>query len=747
MKRLSAALLTAFLLIAAVPLNASADETQNIPANAAGTGNHDSLVAALTHVGLVSTLEGDGPFTVFAPTDAAFAEAGIDLADFDNDEANATLTDILLYHVFAGSVPAANVTDGMVATMVNGDNVTFTVNNGSVMIENANVTTADVMSSNGIIHVIDQVLMPPSDSTDDPAVADFIEVAESTGVHTLLVEALTTTGLDLALDVEGPYTLFAPTDAAFGAIGVDSAFIQNESNNEDLAFVLASHVVDGVVYAANVTDGMSVPVLTEIMLTASVTDGTVSIAGANVTTADVMTSNGIIHVVDAVFDLPTEYEAMAAYLLSAGDTNDDGMITWEEFSAFLTAENDGFEDDEAEAVSMANFNQSDANMDGMLDSDELVVFAELESTTGSASDDDEDMICYNLVSHTIVPGADQATCAAYMYVEDMEMGGMTYTGCYNTVTHAFANLTETECDGFVWTDAVSLAMTAGATGIHVSLVAALNAANLVETISGDDQYTIFAPTDEAFAAAGIDLDAFSTEAEIAALADILLYHVVPGNTKSTDLMEGMTTVTTANGDNLTIHVSAEGGVMVGADMANVTIADIPASNGVIHVIDQVLIPPADEPTVTDPFDGVTCAATVGIGPSGYAFSPSLVNIDVGETVCWTWENESMAHNVKEVDGYQSTTYVENGITSGEAMTTVAFYHTFTEATTFYYACEPHIGLDMFGEVVVGDGGDDVNEVVDDVEESEDTPGFVATTAFLAMVGAVLLAGRRTETTE
>jgi len=327
------------------------------------------------------------------------------------------------------------------------------------------------------------------------------------------------------------------------------------------------------------------------------------------------------------------------------------------------------------------------------------------------------------------------------------MNGMTYTGCYNTVTHAFANLSETECDGFVWTDPVSLAMTAGATGIHVSLVAALNAANLVETISGDTQYTIFAPTDEAFAAAGIDLDAYSTEAEIAALADILLYHVVANTTKSSDLSEGTTTVVAANGDELTIHVSAAGGVTVGASMANVTIADVPASNGVIHVIDQVLMPPVDEPTVTNPFDGVTCAATISIGPSGYAFSPSLVNIDVGETVCWSWEDASMPHNVKEVNGYQSTTYVENGITSGEAMTTVAFHHTFTEATTFYYACEPHIGLDMFGEVVVGDGGDDVNEVVDDAEESEDTPGFVATTAFFAMVGAVLFAGRRTKTNE
>ena len=98
----------------------AADETEDIPANAAATGAHDALVAALTHAGLVEALQGDGPFTVFAPTDTTFEAAGIDLSTFDNDEANATLADILLYRVLDGAVDAANVSDGLVATMANG---------------------------------------------------------------------------------------------------------------------------------------------------------------------------------------------------------------------------------------------------------------------------------------------------------------------------------------------------------------------------------------------------------------------------------------------------------------------------------------------------------------------------------------------------------------------------------------------------------------------------------------------------
>ena len=98
--------LTLALLIAStLPLSVSADANDDIPTNAAATGVHDSLVAALAHVDLVTTLEGTGPFTVFAPTDQAFTDAGIDLADFNTPEEKATLTDILLYHVVSASVP------------------------------------------------------------------------------------------------------------------------------------------------------------------------------------------------------------------------------------------------------------------------------------------------------------------------------------------------------------------------------------------------------------------------------------------------------------------------------------------------------------------------------------------------------------------------------------------------------------------------------------------------------------------
>ena len=654
-RRLSTALI-ALLLLTAIPLSVTADETKDIPTNASETGIHDSLVAALTQAGLVETLSGDGPFTVFAPTDQAFTDAGIDLASFDNDEANATLVDILTYHVLNGAVDSASVTDGLSVEALNGDNLDFAVVNGTVLVNDATVITADVVSSNGVIHVIDKVLLPPADELED-----IPTVASSTGVHGVLVDAVIQAGLLATLSGEGPYTVFAPTDQAFTDAGISLSDFDGEEGAAALANVLAYHVTTGSVLSGDLSDGQMVTMLNQQQVRIGVTSAGVLINDATVTLADVAASNGVIHVIDKVL-LPPE--------------------------------------------------------------------------------DVEGEICYNSETHTIVAGADQATCEAYTYLNNTEMNNQTYTGCYNTVTHQITNVTEAVCGAYMWTAAVDIATTAAATSIHDSLVAALGVAGLVDTLTGEEDYTVFAPTDEAFAAAGINLDDFTTEEEIDALANILLYHVVAGEIASTDLVDGVNTVTAANGDELTVTVS-EGAVTVGAEGATVVLADVPASNGVIHVIDKVIMPPADDPT--EPVEPeVVCAATIGITSDGYGFTPASTTIAVGETVCWKWTDESMAHNVKEVTGMKSTTYVENGITSGEAAKTVDFHHTFTEDTTFYYACEPHISVEMFGKVIVGDGGAEPAVVDEDKDDKEDnnTPGFLGLTAILATLGAVLFARRR-----
>jgi len=624
-----------------------ADDTQDIPTNAQNTGAHDSLVAALSHAELVSALQADGPFTVFAPTDDAFAAAGIDLSTFDTDEENATLSDILLYHVVSGAVASSDVTDGMSAEALNGDELSFTVSDGSVMVNDATVTSADVMASNGIIHVIDKVLMPPADLGDIPT------VAQGTGIHTSLVAAVVQAELLTTLQGDGPFTVFAPTDDAFAAAGIDLAALDNEEGKATLTDILLYHVVSGAVPSSAVTDGMSAAAVNGDDLSFAVGEG-VMVNDANVVLADVPASNGVIHVIDKVLMPPADV------------TEEDGDI------------------------------------------------------------------CYNMVTHTVAAGASFAECMAYAYYEDYEMNGQTFTGCYNTVTHTFTMVSQAECEAYMWTPAVDIAMTASATTIHNSLVAALAQAELVATLQGDGPFTVFAPTDDAFAAAGIDLAALDNEEGKATLTDILLYHVVSGAVPSSAVTDGMSAAA-VNGDDLSFAVGE--GVMV--NDANVVLADVPASNGVIHVIDKVLMPPADVPVLPE-----GCDYVIGIDESGYAYDVTDLSIDVGQTVCWIWEDESMAHNVAQIEIEGDTSRVLGGKYSGMAMTTVDYRVTFDENLTFLYICEPHATMDMVGKVVVGTG---IMEVVDETDSSTDSnsvPGFTAGLSGIALAAAVIMYGGR-----
>jgi len=135
--------------------------SKNIVENAVGSSDHTTLVAAVTQAGLAETLSGTGPFTVFAPTNAAFG--AVPKATLDNlmkPEMKADLTKILTYHVVPGALKAADLSDGQELTTVQGQKLKVSVKDGKVMIDGATVTIADVISSNGVTHVIDAVLMP-----------------------------------------------------------------------------------------------------------------------------------------------------------------------------------------------------------------------------------------------------------------------------------------------------------------------------------------------------------------------------------------------------------------------------------------------------------------------------------------------------------------------------------------------------------------------------------------------------------
>jgi len=248
-------------------------------------GNPDefnTLVQAVVAADLVSTLKGDGPFTVFAPTDEAFAKLGIDIGMLSKEE----LTGILLYHVVAADVRSTDLANGFFKT-AGGYSIEVNLDAG-VKINSASVIQADVVATNGVIHVIDEVLMPPSEDIVEKA------ISFNPDEFNTLVSAVVQADLVNTLKSDGPFTVFAPTDAAFAALGVDLASL----SKEDLTNILLYHVVSASIFSSDLSEGA---VQTAIGSTVNVSlDGGVKINESNVVIANVQTTNGVIHVIDEV---------------------------------------------------------------------------------------------------------------------------------------------------------------------------------------------------------------------------------------------------------------------------------------------------------------------------------------------------------------------------------------------------------------------------------------------------------------
>lgn len=199
-------------------------------------------------------MQGEGPLTVFAPTNEAFEKLLTEL-DVTADEllAQPDLVDILAYHVISGKVMAADLADGMEAATVNGEAVSFDLT-GDPMVNMSNIITTDLEATNGVVHAIDTVLIPDgfelqevdTGTIDDRVTMDIVEVASRNPDFSTLVNALQEAGLVDTLKGDGPFTVFAPTDAAFEKLlGELDIAIDYLLAQPDLANVLTYHVVPG----------------------------------------------------------------------------------------------------------------------------------------------------------------------------------------------------------------------------------------------------------------------------------------------------------------------------------------------------------------------------------------------------------------------------------------------------------------------------------------------------------------------
>jgi transforming growth factor-beta-induced protein len=257
---------------------------KDIVDTALAAGSFTQLAAALTRAGLVQALKGEGPFTVFAPTDDAFDAFEEENPGVLAELSEAELAAVLTYHVVAGAgVESSDLKDDQVFVTLNGSPVLVDTT-GGVKVSDAEVTTADVVASNGVIHVIDKIILPPT--------ADIVETAVAAGMFDTLAGALTDADLVDTLKGDGPFTVFAPTDDAFDKLDA-------VPTGDALKNVLLYHVVSGAVGSGDLSAGMVSTLLEDESVTVSLTGG-VKINDSKVTTANIIAKNGVIHVVDTV---------------------------------------------------------------------------------------------------------------------------------------------------------------------------------------------------------------------------------------------------------------------------------------------------------------------------------------------------------------------------------------------------------------------------------------------------------------
>ncbi|WP_396633795.1 fasciclin domain-containing protein [Maribacter sp. R86514] len=620
-----------------------------------------SLVAALTTADnsegtdLVGTLSSDGPFTVFAPTNDAFTallnqlDDFESLSDFDTDEERAILTSILTYHVVSGvAASSSDLSNGMTVTTVQGEDLTINID-GDVFIDdatevNAKVLIADVEASNGVVHVIDKVMLPQAiiDALNGEEMPEengtLVDIVVATEPLSLLEAAVIKADLVATLSSDGPFTVFAPTDDAFVALlevlGDDYNSLDDFDTDEEIALlknILLFHVVAAEVKSTDLAAGQVATAFennsVEIIASGDTfVIGDASDTDANITGVDIMASNGIAHTIDkvllpqAAIDFVTSLQ-LKTIVDTAVATNDLSLLV----DALVQADAGLVETLNGEGP-FTVFAPTNAAFAALLETlgDDFNSLADFDT-------EDEKALLTKVLTYHVVAGtaAFSTDLTNGQAIETVQGENVTVVLTDNGVQ--IMDATETNAN-------VALADVAATNGVvHVidkvilpqevlDMLAAMSLktiveiavetddlsllvdalgqadAGLVETLSGDGPFTVFAPTNDAFVALldslGEDYNSladFDTEAEKNLLVTILTYHVVSGTAAfSTDLSNGQS-ITTFQGENVGINIKEDGTVHVedaSADNATVVMADVEASNGVVHVINKVLLPQA-----------------------------------------------------------------------------------------------------------------------------------------------------------
>ncbi len=528
--------------------------------------DHNTLEAAVIAADLATTLSGPGPFTVFAPTDAAFEALPMGTVDALLQDPSGDLTQILLYHVLSGQVLSSDLSNGQMATTINGKDINVTIDNGTVFINNAQVTVADIPADNGVVHVINAVLLPPRTTV--------VDVVVNSPDHNTLEAAVIAADLATTLSGDGPFTVFAPTDAAFEALpmGTVEALLQDPSG--DLTDILLYHVVSAEAPSSSLSTGQTIATVNGKAITVLIENGDVFINNARVTVADIATDNGIVHVIDAVL-LPPRTTVVDVIVNSPDHNTLEAAVIAAELAPTLSGDGP-----------FTVFAPTDAAFDALPTG---TVESLLQDPTGDLAQ----ILLYHVLgaevlSTDLTNGQVATTLNGSDITVTIDNGNVFINNAQVTVADITTdNGVVHVIDAVLLPRQITVVDVIVNSAVHNTLEAAVIAADLATTLSGDGPFTVFAPTDAAFDA----LPAGTVEALLqdpsGDLTDILLYHVLGAQVLSSDLSNGQV-ATTLNGKDVTVTIE-NGNVFV--NNAQVTVADIVTDNGVVHIIDAVLLPP------------------------------------------------------------------------------------------------------------------------------------------------------------
>ena len=588
--------------------------TDDIVALAVGNSNLSTLVTAITTAELTSTLQGAGPYTVFAPTDEAFdkLEDGVLQALLDNPDA---LADVLKYHVVNGKVMSTDLSNGTVQTLLEGKTIAVNVDMGVTLNGSASVTTANVEASNGVVHLIDEVLLPEGFELPKKSI---VGIASETPSLSILVEALTMfPDLVSALSTDGNYTVFAPSNDAFTALlGVIGQEELEDVPEDVIKRLLKYHVISSAaLMSTDLSDGQMAATLLsdDDKIEVSIDGSSVYINNAMVSSANIEASNGIIHIVDAV--LVPELE------LSIVNTIVEPAYFNEDFSILTAAV--------VKAELLSTLIDKEANYTLFAPNNDAFEEAGITSLDGLTANDLVPILTYHVIDGEVFGDGLPETGSAvetiggdfYLsingngaYINGLTMiTGATLAGGAldydNGVVHTIDRTLIPASKNIV---EIAVAASQATEAEFGQLVAALTAVEndqttdaLVTILSGEGAFTVFAPTDEAFAGlyelAGVaDFAALVDAVGIGTIETVLKYHVLGSRVFSSDLpnvLDGnaTATITPLAGGTFTLNsdltlTDTDGVLEIGTEDASIIDTDIFATNGVIHVIGEVILP-------------------------------------------------------------------------------------------------------------------------------------------------------------